>query len=235
MSLRKFIPIGTRIHLKLFLRWCSDLFQGHDFALTNAHHETTFPPKASLMQTIMPGPFFDNKVHNFRVAIVSIHNIVVYPGQVFSFWKTVKRPTEHNGYKKGRNIVAGMVAEEYGGGLCQISSILYHLALLTGLEVVERHNHSVDIYEEYERFTPLGADATVVYGYKDLRIRNNHHEPLRFSFDINGDKLSCSLRTCANIPEHDVSFKRIKQDPFIMVDTSINGKVTVKSVYNLKV
>ncbi len=234
MSLRKFIPIGARIHLKLFLRWCLDVFQGHDFALTNVQHETAFPLKASLMQTIMPGPFFDNKVHNFHVAIQSIHTTTVYPGQVFSFWKTVKRPIERNGYKKGRNIVAGVVAEEYGGGLCQVSSILYHLALLAGLEVVERHNHSVDIYEEHERFTPLGADATVVYGYKDLRIRNNHHEPLRFSLDINGDKLSCSLRTNANISVHEVSFNRIYQSSHIMVDTLINGKVVVKSVYSLR-
>ncbi len=234
MNLRQLIPIGSRIHLKIFFRWCLDVLKGHDFALTKTHHET-LPLRVSLTQTIMPGPFFDNKVHNFQVAIESIHKIIVYPGQVFSFWKTVKRPTEHNGYKKGRNIVAGMVAEEYGGGLCQVSSILYHLALLAGLEVVERHNHSVDIYEEHERFTPIGADATVVYGYKDLRIRNNHHEPLRFSLDINGGKLCCSLRTNANISVHEVSFNRTHQDSLILVDTLINGKVTVKSFYRMKV
>jgi hypothetical protein len=50
---------------------------------------------------------------------------------------------------------------------------VYHIGIIAGLDIIERYNHSVDIYTDDTRFAPLGTDATVVYGYKDLRIRNN--------------------------------------------------------------
>ena len=84
---------------------------------------------------------------------------------------------------------------DYGGGLCQLAGIVYHLALIAGLTVRERHNHSVDIYAEDERFAPLGSDATVVYGYKDLRIQNNYDFPIRFGFTLDDRSLSCSLES----------------------------------------
>jgi hypothetical protein len=52
------------------------------------------------------------------------------------------------------------------------------------LKIVERHQHSVDIYTEENRYTPLGTDATVVFGYKDLRIRNPYHFPIQFWFSV---------------------------------------------------
>ena len=42
----------------------------------------------------------------------------------------------------------------------------------------------MDIYDEDSRFTPLGTDATVVYGYKDLLIRNNKNEAIQFKIEV---------------------------------------------------
>ncbi len=88
-----------------------------------------------------------------------------------------------------RNLVNGKIQFTYGGGICQVAGILYHLALMAGLDILERHSHSLDIYTEVERFTPLGADATVVYGYKDLRIRNNTGHPICFEIYITGNEI----------------------------------------------
>jgi len=63
------------------------------------------------------------------------------------------------------------LALDYGGGLCQLSGIIYHAVLEAGLEILERHPHSLDIYTATTRYTPLGSDAAVVYGHKDLRFK----------------------------------------------------------------
>ena len=83
----------------------------------------------------------------------------------------------------------GKLVFSAGGGLCQLSSLLYHLSLLAGLEILERHAHSVDIYQEEERFTPLGADATVSFPYRDLRIRNTFNCPIRFTIDLEEESI----------------------------------------------
>lgn len=81
-------------------------------------------------------------------------------------WWAIRVPKRDT--KNGRNLVAGKIQGNYGGGLCQVSGLLYYIALATGLEILERHAHSIDIYAEEDRFAPLGADDTVVFGYKNF-------------------------------------------------------------------
>ena len=59
--------------------------------------------------------------------------------------------------------------------------------------MLERHNHSIDIYDDTTRYMPLGGDATVAYGYKDLKIRNNLEVPIRFAISINEDTVSVGI------------------------------------------
>ena len=60
------------------------------------------------------------------------------------------------------------------------------------------NRHSVDIYTEQTRFAPLGSDATVAYGYKDLRFRNVLPFPISLRFELGEDTLSGSV--CAPVP-----------------------------------
>tara|TARA_B110000902_G_C14164891_1_gene534576 strand:- start:153 stop:539 length:387 start_codon:yes stop_codon:yes gene_type:complete len=101
-------------------------------------------------------------------------------------------PSKGNGFVESRSIVDGVLTATYGGGLCQLSGLIYYAAILANLEVIERYNHSKDIYTDETRFTPLGSDATVVYGFKDLKIKNNLKKPIRFSFLV--DKNSLTIR-----------------------------------------
>lgn len=55
-----------------------------------------------------------------------------------------------------------------GGGLCQLSNALYHVALQTGCEFVERHAHSRAVPGSAAAH---GRDATVAWNYVDLRFR----------------------------------------------------------------
>ncbi len=64
-------------------------------------------------------------------------------------------------------------------GFVSFSSLLYYAALKTGFIITERHHHSIDIYKEDERYIPLGADSTVVYGFRDLQFINPYNFPVQ--------------------------------------------------------
>lgn len=110
---------------------------------------------------------------NIAVACGSIHNSVLWPGQVFSFNETTGPRTAERGYLPAPIIISGSFDIGYGGGVCQVSSTLYNAALKSRLPIVERHAHSKPIH-----YVPPGKDATVSYGDQDLRFRNNRAGPL---------------------------------------------------------
>ena len=65
------------------------------------------------------------------------------------------------------------VIEAQGGGVCKIASLLYNVAILSNLRIIERYNHSMTV-----PYVPPGQDATVYYGAKDIRFMNNKKGPI---------------------------------------------------------
>lgn len=115
--------------------------------------------------------FFEAKVHNMRLLAAALDGVVIGPGQTFSLWRSAGRPTAKRGYREGAAYRRRKVVSEVGGSTCLVSTVVYNAALLAGLEIVERHGHSIDPYGA-NRYWELGRDATVEYGYLDLRFRN---------------------------------------------------------------
>jgi vancomycin resistance protein VanW len=232
MNLKNLIPKKIKLQYSVLRRLLSDFknYSRNDFA-TAINTKNNFDFEIVITQEIKKTAFFENKVHNIALGGSRIEPIVILPNQIFSFWKIVKPPTQKNGFKMGRNIVNSQVSEEIGGGLCQLSSIFYFNAMQSGLEIIERYNHSVDIYKEEERFTPLGADATVVYGYKDLRIKNNYSFPIQFSFSLTQNTLTCILKSEQEITAKTLHFKRTYFENRIEVETLANDIKTEVSIY----
>ena len=198
-----------------------DMRTGQFFKLANPSQAVwTMPYSIELLQPVVSNAWLQNKLHNFRRAALPINAVTLKPGQVFSFWKTVGTPTSAKGYKTGRNLVNGQVQETIGGGLCQLSGIIYHTSLLAGLGILERHNHSVDLYANGEqRFTPLGADATVAFGYKDLRVANPFGFAVRFEVEVVGETLVCHLRSEKAIVPRELDFHSINRVETVEVTT----------------
>jgi vancomycin resistance protein VanW len=146
-----------------------------------------------VVQEIKPTAFLEGKLANIRLSAARLDGVVVAPGETFSFWKLVGRPTAAAGFALGRSIRGGIVNGEIGGGLCQVSGIAYEAGLRAGLVIVERHPHSRDLYAEADRFTPLGLDATVVWPYKDLRLLNPFAFPVRFRFALGELTIAASV------------------------------------------
>ncbi|HEY6094568.1 MAG TPA: VanW family protein [Gallionellaceae bacterium] len=142
---------------------------------------------------------FENKLHNIRLAIARINPPLLMPGEEFSFWQKALAPTAENGYREGAMFINHQVRTSLGGGLCQLSGLIYNLALLSGCRIVERHNHSIDAYGE-ERYIPLGRDATVAYGRKNLRFRNPYDFPLWLQLNVDEQHAWGSVRAEKPLP-----------------------------------
>ena len=113
----------------------------------------------------------ENTIYNIRLASEVINGILVKPQEIFSFNKYVGPAEKADGYKESTIIANGVFVNGYGGGICQVSSTLYNAVLLANLPIVERYNHSV--YGEATKYVPLGQDAAIFYGFKDLKFKNN--------------------------------------------------------------
>ena len=114
-----------------------------------------------------------NKVHNLKLAAKTVNQVIIGPDETFSFWQLVRRADHHEKYKDGLNLVDGEITGAYGGGLCQLSNMLFWLFLHTPLTVVERHGHAVESFPSATEDLPCGTDATISEGWLDLKIRND--------------------------------------------------------------
>lgn len=130
-----------------------------------------------------------NKIKNLELAAKRINGIILRPGETFSYWRTIGKPTSRKGYKRGMVLFQGKVKPGVGGGLCQLSNLIYWITLHTGLTVTERYRHSYDVFPDSARTQPFGSGATCVYNYRDLQIRNSTNIVYQLCVFLNGDHL----------------------------------------------
>ena len=133
----------------------------------------------------------ENTVYNIKLASGVINGIIVKPQEIFSFNKYVGPAEKADGYKESTIIANGVFVNGYGGGICQVSSTLYNALLLANLTIVERYNHSV--YGEATEYVPLGQDAAVFYGFKNLRFKNNSDHTIVIFSKVFRDTLQVSI------------------------------------------
>lgn len=120
-----------------------------------------------------------NKITNIQLAIKKLDGLIIYPEQVFSFRKSVQKPTEKKGYLEGILINHGWVDKGIGGWLCQLSNLLYRMFLHLDVQIKERHRHSYDIFPDSGRVLPFASGATIFYNYVDLQIKNTLSYPIQ--------------------------------------------------------
>jgi len=210
---RRFVPPRARVGLRVLRSRLADRLSGTSALLVDpdpalAAAGETWPERVTIEQRINASQWAENKVHNLRLAASKFQNLPIEPGRVFSYWRCLGEPSVRAGYKVGVNIIKGRLDFDVGGGLCQLSGLLYHLALAAGLGIVERHAHSVDLYTDETRYTPLGADATTAYGYKDLRLRNTLDRPLCFRVRVEPDRVVGSICAPAPLELYELEFRK---------------------------
>lgn len=127
----------------------------------------------------------NNRIFNITHALKNFDAILIKPGEVFSFTTTLGPVDESTGYHQELIIRNNATEFEYGGGICQVSTTFFRAAVNTGLEILERKNHSYPV----SYYKPIGFDATVYYPRPDLRIKNNFANNILFVPYIDGKDL----------------------------------------------
>lgn len=125
---------------------------------------------------------------NLKLTAKLVSNVVVEPGQEFSFNKTTGEPTVERGFQKaaifGEN---GKKEEGLGGGMCQVSSTLYNAVMAAKLKVTERHAHSRPV-----AYVSPGRDATT-FTDKDFRFVNTSRQSIVIRSFREGNQLIVDL------------------------------------------
>lgn len=140
-----------------------------------------------------------NKIINLKLAVSKINNIKIEPGETFSYWKLIGKPTYKKGYVDGMVLYSGSYKAGVGGGLCQLSNLIYWMTLHTPLTVVERHRHSYDVFPDSKRTQPFGSGATCAYNYLDLQIKNNTDYAFQLCLAVTSTHLTGEWR--AEVPK----------------------------------
>ena len=136
-----------------------------------------------------------NKIKNLAAAIKTIDGVVIQPGEIFSLWSLVGKPTKRKGYVNGMLLSRGKVIEGLGGGLCQLANLLHWIFLHGPVEITERYHHSMDVFPDSVRTVPFGSGATILYNFVDLKARNVSTSPIQIRLWMTDDKLYGDLRT----------------------------------------
>lgn len=119
------------------------------------------------------------KVNNLQLAIQHLNGVVIQPEEVLSYWRRIGKPTRKKGYQEGMILFYGSMQLGVGGGLYQLSNLIYWITLHTPLKVIERYRHSYDVFPDASRSQPFGSGATCAYNYLDLMIMNPTNEPFQ--------------------------------------------------------
>ena len=131
-----------------------------------------------------------NKINNLKIAVPRLNGIVVKPGETFSYWRLIGKPTYRKGYLDGLVLCPdGTFKPGIGGGLCQLSNLIYWMTLHTPLNVTERYRHSHDIFPDTNRTQPFGTGATCSYNYLDLQIENKTGNTYQLMVYLTNDRL----------------------------------------------
>ena len=129
---------------------------------------------------------------NIYVAGKSTSDILIMPGDTFSYNKSTGARTWSNGYKTAKVIVGGKYVNGEGGGVCQVSTTIYNAALMSGLEIQEVHNHTYPSH-----YVSKGRDAAVSYGYTDFKFKNNFAHPIYIKNIVSNGSITSKIYGCS--------------------------------------
>lgn len=139
-------------------------------------HEFCVKQKTSLriaaFQTTLPDPL-PGEEYNVALAADLLAGTIVKSGKVFSMNATIGPYIKERGFREGPMYFGSQVVKTIGGGVCKIASTLYNVVILANLQVIERHQHGMQV-----PYVPPGQDATVSGGSKDFKFKNSTRYPV---------------------------------------------------------
>lgn len=138
----------------------------------------------------------NNRIKNIARAVELLNGVLIPPGETFSAVKYAGPFTLENGFLPEEIIKGDKIIKEVGGGMCQIGTTLFRMAMNAGMDITERHNHSlvVSYYADPVNKNP-GTDAALYDPFLDLKFVNDTggYLLLQTKIDYKKQMLSFSL------------------------------------------
>jgi len=116
----------------------------------------------------------EDRATNIQKCVDALNRYILFPGEEFNFWEALGTFNESTGYVYAFDNSAAAEQKVLGGGISQVASALYLAAFTSELEIVEHHNYPYTV-----NYGPLGFDAHVVKGSKNLIFKNTLEFPIR--------------------------------------------------------
>lgn len=110
-----------------------------------------------------------NRVYNIKRALEQFQNVIIAPGEEFSFVNYLGEVDGEHGYLPELVIKHNRTEPEFGGGICQVSTTVFRAAIYSGLKITQRRNHAYPV----KYYKPYGMDATVYIPKPDLAFVND--------------------------------------------------------------
>ena len=128
----------------------------------------------------------EKRTHNVTTCCNYLNNTILESKKIFSFNDTLGPFNEEQGYVESTGFDSdGKIIKIIGGGICQVSSTLYNVALNSNLEIVERNEHSAPV-----DYVAQGKDATICYPYVDLKFKNNTNSDITIKANCDGNQVT---------------------------------------------
>lgn len=157
-----------------------------------------------------------NRGQNVAIAASKINNVILLPGEVFSFNDIVGPRSRANGFLPAEEYSNGETVIGIGGGTCQVSTTLYNAVLYSDLKIVYRLNHMFAV-----GYAPLGQDATVSDTGVDFKFQNNTDHPIKITSVTGGGKITVSIIGTARDVKHEVKIENITS--YVGADRSVRS------------
>ncbi len=155
---------------------------------TDEFNELLFRDVLSECTTSLLGSSY-NRINNVRKAVAAVNGVILLPGEEFDYNTTLGKRTPENGYLMAGAYSGGQTVQEYGGGICQISSMVYYCSLYANLEISSRTCHYFKVL-----YLPLGLDATVSWGGPEFRFVNNRDFPIKIEASVTDDNKKVEMK-----------------------------------------
>ena len=149
--------------------------------------ELLFRDKLSASTTSLWGSGAGRR-NNVRLAAEAIDGLVLMPGEEFSYNTALGKRTPERGYMLAGAYSGGETVQEYGGGICQVSSEVYYCALYANLKITSRTCHMFPV-----GYLPAGLDATVSWGGPEFKFVNDREYPVRIRAYLAEDESSVTV------------------------------------------
>jgi Uncharacterized vancomycin resistance protein len=198
------------VQKEIIKRDLKDFFSGKKIAKSHSKSELPIVVKghSSVLIRNLHGVDIElqkNKVTNIQLTCDKINGIIIKPNETFSFWKTVGKVNEKQGYKEGLVISVKKgersgLTSGVGGGLCQMANMIHWLVLNSPLTVTELHHHSDALFPDERRTVPFGTGTSIAYKNVDYRFMNETNCDVQILVWIQEGELRGEIRSAEKYP-----------------------------------